>query len=119
MRFGVDLDAKEGVAGGVQRAAAASDAFGWFDPMIGVRWEVPVLDRLSLGFRSDIGGFGVSSDLIWGLATGVRWWVPYTRSGIEPWVGAGYRSVWFDRSSSEGDMSLAFHGPTMGAGFVY
>ena len=55
-----------GFVGAVQHAASASNSWAWADPLIGVRWEVPVLDRLSLDFRGDIGGFGASSDLVWG-----------------------------------------------------
>jgi len=66
MYFNVKLSARGGVVGAVQQSASASNSWAWADPLIGVRWEVPVLDRLSLDFRGDIGGFGASSDLVWG-----------------------------------------------------
>ena len=65
-----------GVSGGVHWSASAFQSWGWADPLIGFRWEVPVLDRLSLAFRGDIGGFGASSDLIWGIDSEVRYWLP-------------------------------------------
>ncbi|TMA48710.1 MAG: hypothetical protein E6J81_04905 [Deltaproteobacteria bacterium] len=58
MYFNVKLSARAGVVGAAQRAASASDSWAWADPLIGARWEVSVLDRLSLDFRGDIGGFG-------------------------------------------------------------
>jgi len=32
-----------------------------------VRWSLPLHDLFSVSFRGDTGGFGASSDLIWGL----------------------------------------------------
>ncbi len=44
MHFGAKLHASAGVVGGVQNSANVSDTFNWADPMIGLRWEVPVLE---------------------------------------------------------------------------
>jgi len=35
----------------------------WFDPVVGVRFTLPEAGRWDLSLRSDIGGFGVGSDL--------------------------------------------------------
>jgi hypothetical protein len=109
------LDATGGVVGGVQRAAAVSDSFAWADPLIGVRWSAPVLDWASLDFRGDIGGFGASSDLVWGLVGNAKVWVPWHVFGTEPYVALGYRVVAFDRSN----VDLQFRGPMIGAGFTF
>jgi hypothetical protein len=120
MHFGAHLSASAGVVGAATRSAEVSTAFNWADPMIGLRWEVPLLDRLSLDFRSDIGGFGASSKLIWGVVGGVRYWVPWTPSSVQPWLGAGYRVVTFDRDfGAEGNLDLQFRGPMGGVGFVF
>ena len=97
--FYTKLSASAAVAGELGRNATVSDTFEWADPIIGVRWEVPVLDRVSAEFRGDVGGFGASSDLIWGLVAGVRY---------------------FDRSfDSGGGISMQFRGPYSGLGLLY
>ena len=106
---------------GLESRTNASVAFDWADPLIGVRFEVPLYDRLSLDFRGDIGGFGVSSDLIWGLVGDVRYWMEWNPKGIRPWWGLGYRAVAFDRGgrSSSDEADMQFRGPTAGLGFVF
>ena len=113
------LNANAGVVGGVQRAAKASDSTAWADPMIGVRWSVPVLDWASLDFRGDIGGFGASSDLIWGLDGHLKVWLPWHWFGTSPYAIGGYRVAAFDRSNADDAVDLEFSGPTMGAGFTF
>ena len=116
----VKLSASGGVVGGIQRAGSASSSFDWADPLIGVRWEVPLLDRLSLDFRGDIGGFGASSQLTWNIVSGVRFWLPWTPWSIQPWLGLGYRLLAYDRDFGSGDsLQLQIRGPTSGMGFVF
>jgi hypothetical protein len=122
MFFGNRLDATVGLARGRPHSVSVSESFGWADPLIGVRWEVPVLDRISIAFRSDIGGFDASSNLIWGLVGDVRWWVPWTPSwmrSVQPYLAAGYRVVDFDRSKSVGSIGLQYRGGLAGLGFVF
>ena len=120
MYFGNQLNATGGVVHGVQGSGTnVFESFAWADPLIGVRWSVPVLDSVSLGFRGDIGGFGASSKLIWGLVGDARYWLPWTPWSIQPYLAAGYRVVAFERSSSPGSIQLQFRGPFSGAGFVF
>jgi hypothetical protein len=113
------VDATAGVVSGVQRAADVRESFAWADPMIGVRWSVPLLDWASLDFRGDIGGFGASSDLIWGLDGHVKVWLPWHFFDTSPYVIGGYRVSAFDRSGTDDELELQFRGPTMGAGFTF
>ena len=79
-----------------------------------------MLDRVSVDFRSDIGGFSASSDLIWGLSGGVRYWLPWTPLSIQPWLGLGYRAVSLNRDfGSSGHLERMFRGPTSVVGFVF
>jgi len=118
--FSAKLNASAGVAGGIQQAAHAVNSWGWADPLIGLRWEAPVLDRVSLAFRGDIGGFGASSHLIWGVVSEARYWLPWTPWSVQPWLGAGYKALAFDRRPRGGDrIDLQFRGPEAGMGFVF
>lgn len=118
--LGAHLSGSAGVVGGLARAADVSRSFSWADPLIGVRWEVPVYDRITLNFRGDIGGFGASSSLIWGLVGDVRYWLPWKPWSIQPWLGAGYRVMSLDRDFGAGDsIELQFRGPWGGVGSVF
>ena len=118
--FNTKLSLSGGVVGGAQRDGSVFKSWAWADPLIGVRWEAPVLDRVSVDFRSDIGGFGASSDLIWGLSGGVRYWLPWTPLSIQPWLGLGYRAVSLNRDfGSSGHLERMFRGPTSVVGFVF
>ncbi len=45
----------------------ASAEKDWLDPIVGVRAQWNINDRFFLAGKSDIGGFGVGSDLAWTL----------------------------------------------------
>lgn len=109
-----------GPRSGIARAADVTKTFDWADPLIGLRWEVPVLDCASLEMRSDIGGFGAGSDLSWNIAGGVRWWPDVTILSSHPFVAAGYRAVGIDRGSHADDgVDLQFRGPYGGIGAAF
>ena len=115
-----ELDAEAGVARGAQRAANVYDSVDWADPLIGVRWSAPLLDNVSLDFRGDIGGFGASSDLTWGLVGTLRLWLPWKPFDLNPYVAAGYRVLALDRpNKAGGTVDLQMRGPVLGAGFVF
>jgi hypothetical protein len=117
--FGIDLDAGLG-AGNFQHRVAASREFNWADPLIGLRGEIPVFDRLSFAFRGDVGGFGVSSDLIWGVAGDLRYWLHWSPWSTQPWVGLGWRIVGFDREfDGNNSLDMRLSGPTAALGFVF
>jgi len=119
MFFRNELHATAGVIGAAQHSADVSESFDWADPLLGIRWSVPVLDSVSFDFRGDIGGFGASSDLIWGIVGSVRYWIPWTPMATHPYLAAGYRVVDFERSGSVGNIGLQFRGPAAGLGFVF
>ncbi len=115
-RIQADVD-RPGV---VARSLDASRSWTWADPMIGVRWEVPVHDRISLDFRGDIGGFGASSKLIWGLVGGARWWLDWSPFGSTTWLGLGYRAVSFDHDfAGSNQANLELRGPYAALGFAF
>jgi len=119
VHLGNDVSGAIGVIGGRQFSGNVSDTINWADPLIGLRWSVPVLDPVSLDFRGDIGGFGASSDLDWGLVADVRYWLSWTPLSARTYLAAGYRVVAFDRPSSTESVDLQLRGPLVGLGFVF
>ena len=119
MHFGNLVNVNVGVVNGAQQSGHAEQRFNWADPMIGVQWSAPLLDFLSLDFRADIGGFGASSQLIWGVDAMFKTWLPWTPFGTSPYFEAGYRVTDFERGNSAGSINLQFRGPTTGMGFTF
>jgi hypothetical protein len=119
--FGVDIGTQAGVVGGFQgQGRAVERGFNWADPMIGLRGEIPVIDRLSFTFRGDVGGWGASSDLIWGVVGDLRYWPAWSLWSSQPWLGMGWRIAAFDhpfKGTNQADLRLS--GPTAAAGFVF
>jgi hypothetical protein len=114
-----EVDADFDVVHGAQRIANVDESLAWADPLIGVRWSVPVLDAFDLDFRGDIGGFGASSDLTWGLVGDVRLWLPWKPFGRSAYALMGYRVVALDRSPNDAEVNLQMRGPLLGAGVVF
>jgi hypothetical protein len=120
VHLGNDLSGGVAVIGGRQFSGDVSDTINWADPLIGLRWSVPVLDSVSLTFRGDIGGFGASSDLDWGVDADLRYWLSWRPLSTRPYLAAGYRVVAFDRSpSAAANVNLQLRGPVAGMGFVF
>ena len=89
-------------------------------PLIGVRWEVPFLDSLSLDFRGDIGGLPTNSQLTWGLVGGVRYWPGWELFGSEIWLAADCKVVAFQRDFGNGNaFALQLRGPLLAVGFTF
>jgi hypothetical protein len=114
-----DLEADADVVHGARRHADVYESLDWADPLIGIRWSVPLHDAISLDFRGDIGGFGASSDLTWGLVSMLRLWLPWKPFDLSPYLAAGYRVVAFDRSPDGRTVDMQLRGPVMGAGATF
>jgi hypothetical protein len=118
--LGTDLEASVGVVNGVQFNRNVSEGFNPASPMIGVRWEVPLLDRLSLDFRGDLGGLPSGSKLTWGLVGDVRYWPDMSLFSAQPWLEAGYRVVAYDHQfGSNNALNLQLRGVLLGVGFAF
>jgi len=104
----------------IHGAIDVSKTFDWADPLVGVKWEVPLLDCLSFEFRGDIGGFEAGSDIAWNLVSGLRYWPSMTIFSAHPWIGAGYRALGVEYpAGSDGEVDLQFRGPYGGLGLVF
>src|SRR5262249_34443909 len=118
--LGTDLEASVGVVNGVQFNPDVSKAFNWAAPMIGVRWDVPLLDRVSLDFRGDLGGIPAASRLTWGLVGDVRYWPDLSLFSAQPWIEAGYRVVAYDHEfGGNSALNLQLRGVLLGVGFAF
>jgi len=118
--LGTDLEASVGVVNGVEFNPNVSEGFNPAVPMIGVRWEVPLLDRLSLDFRGDIGGLPSGTSFQWGLVGDVRYWPDLSLFSAQPWLEAGYRVVTYDHEfSSSSALNLQLRGVLLGVGFAF
>jgi hypothetical protein len=49
----------------LQPSYSASNSETWVDPIIGLRGQWGITEKVFLAGKADIGGFGVSSDLLW------------------------------------------------------
>jgi len=117
---GNDVTGGVAVVGGKRYAGDATSANDWADPIIGIRWSLPLLDALTTTFRGDIGGFEASSKLVWGIVWDVRWWLSWRPWSTRPYLAAGYRVVGIERSpSSTVEANLQVRGPLMGMGFAF
>ena len=81
----------------------------WADPIVGVRGQWDVSERVFFRYYGDIGGFGVNSDLTWQVFAGVGY--DFTDSVS---VAAGYRALGVDYSDGPLSMDLVTHGPVLG-----
>ena len=86
----------------------------WIDPIIGLRGSWNLSDRLAVGFRGDIGGFGVSSDFTWQAYVGLGWKLT-PRSTL----ALGYRGLGTDYSEGDFGSDTVAHGPLLGLQFTF
>jgi hypothetical protein len=86
----------------------------WVDPIIGVRAQWNINDRWFLAGKSDVGGFGVGSDLAWTVQGTVGY--QFTNSFS---TEVGYR--YFDTDYRDGDFEydIAEHGLFVGFNFTF
>ena len=119
LHVGQELDASVNI-NRFGRSASASSVVNSADPIIGIRWEVPVLDSLSLDFRGDIGGLPTNNKLTWGIVGDARYWLGWQPFGARTWLEAGYRVVAYQRDFGGGnDLNLQLRGPLLALGFLF
>lgn len=87
----------------------------WTDPIIGVRGQAELNERLVLRYNADIGGFGASSDLVWQAFLGLGY-----RMTDNATVAIGYRAMGVDYTSDQfSPMDTITHGPVLGFEFRF
>ena len=97
-------------------AESRSADHDWLDPIVGVKFGLPLSEKWHFKANADIGGFGVESDLTWS-ATAVFGY-DFELFGIPATVMAGYRAISWDYSEGSGEEEFVFdmtqHGPILG-----
>jgi hypothetical protein len=118
--LGTTLNVEGGLLNGTQRARQVAASLNVAQPLIGVRWAVPLLDSLSLDFRSDLGGIPGNSQLTWGLVSDVRYGLGWAPFGSQTWLAAGYKVIAFQRDFGGGKaVDLQLRGPLLALGFTF
>lgn len=95
---------------GPQRSFSGSRSETWFDPIVAVRFQAPLGERLSLRTYGDIGGFGVGSHLTWQLLGEVHYDLSQRWS-----LTAGWRHLDVDYDHNGFVFDAALDGPIFGA----
>jgi hypothetical protein len=92
----------------------AADASLW-DPVVGLRTQVPIGDRWLLQAQGDVGG-GANMTFTWQAMANVGWKLS-ERSSL--WVGYRGLGMDFDDAGNKNKLSMdvTFHGPVLGAAF--
>lgn len=101
----VELTGRFARGGEVKHVADQS----WIDPLVGIRGQADINDRLFFRYAGDIGGFGVSSDLIWNAFAGLGY-------NVNDSVGllVGYRALGMDYTKGAFTLDVVSHGPVLG-----
>jgi hypothetical protein len=90
----------------------------WVDPILGGRLSWNLSDDWMVGFRADVGGFGLSSEITWNLDAAVRY-------RITKWLNAdlGFRALYEDHESGSGSNKFKYaawaYGPWLGLGVEF
>jgi len=87
----------------------------WTDPIIGIRGQSELSERFFMRYNVDIGGFGVSSDLVWQAFLGIGYRMTDSAS-----VALGYRGLGVDYTSDAfSPIDTISHGPVIGFEFRF
>ena len=106
----VDLTGRFARGGQVTHGADGS----WVDPVVGIAGQADIGDRWFFRYSGDIGGFGVSSELIWNAFAGFGFNLTDSAS-----VVLGYRGLGLDYTDGPLSLDIISHGPVLGAEFSF
>ena len=81
----------------------------WWDPVIGVRGQIPLTRSLTAEGIADIGGFGDGSQFTWEIFAGLGYAISERFS-----ANAGFRYVSIDYDGGNAELDLNMYGPVLG-----
>ena len=94
---------------GLLTGRSAKGSANFTDPLLAMRAEVRLSDRLSFFAYGDVGGFDTGSRLTWRVLGAVSWQATQATS-----LQLGYRHLAVDVSRSDLALDLSFGGPILG-----
>ncbi len=100
--------------GGLLNGTSRNDGATWIDPLVGAKFRADLSDSIYLSGWGMIGGFGVSSDLMWDVMGGVGYQMNDSFS-----MFAGYRAVSVDYSADGFVYDVVQKGPIFGGVFRF
>lgn len=110
-----ELDNEIDVVGGgpLGTTLSADKTEDWVDPVVGLRYLMPINESWQFITRGDIGGFGVGSDFTWHVSAFANWRVSEHGSVL---LGFRYLDVDYDDGSGTGRFKwdVIEGGPTVG-----
>jgi hypothetical protein len=92
-----------------RRVQAFHASYSWVDPVIGLTGAVKLSKAWTLGYRADLGGFGVGSDLTWSGALTFDAQVSKTVS-----ITFGYVALYNDYTTGSGPREFKYDATLMG-----
>lgn len=106
-----DLDVVSGGPLGQTRSVSKTE--DWVDPIVGLRYVMPLGESWQFIARGDVGGFGVGSDFTWHTSLFGVWQVSETGNIL---VGFRYMDVDYEDGSGSGRFlwDVTQGGPTVG-----
>jgi len=93
---------------------SAEDGATWVDPLAGAKMRLDLTDDVYMSAWGMVGGFGVSSDLMWDVMAGVGYEFNDTFSAF-----GGYRAVGVDYSNDGFVYDMVQQGPVVAAVFRF
>jgi hypothetical protein len=69
----VDVDLQVIGGGPLGQTLARSGDENWVDPLVGVRYVLPLGERWAVVSKADVGGFGIGSDFAWQASVFADW----------------------------------------------
>lgn len=93
-----------------------SQTAGWVDPFVGMRAHYNLTDRLYAVAKADVGGFGVSSDLVWQAYGALGYHL--SKSG-KTTVELGYKYMAVDYAKGGFTYDVAMSGVMLNIGFRF
>lgn len=86
----------------------------WVDPTLGGRLSWNLSDDWMLGFRADVGGFGLSSHITWNLDAMVRYRISKCVN-----LNGGFRALYMDHETGSFKYDVWAYGPWLGLGVEF
>jgi hypothetical protein len=110
--WSVDTDLS--FSGGVLDGVSRSDGDTWVDPLVGAKARFDLTSRFYLTGWAMVGGFGVSSDILWDAWGGVGYQFNVTFAAV-----LGYRGTGVDYENDGFEYDVIQHGPVIGGVFRF